>query len=116
MILAFCFVYFVFIVGFQTVMFHFIEDESTYKRSILYVAVLIMINLISGIKIAFVNRRIYNTFKQSFNGEIHNETKQILSYISIFAGNSFLSFLFCLLVLLDESFVAFLLGEMVWFS
>ena len=67
------------------------------------------------VRLLITNFRIYKTFTQSFSSLLHNETKQILSYISLFAVNNALSFCMYVLILLGKNYTVFFLAEITYF-
>ena len=69
----------------------------------------LLVTFVTGILSFIMIFRIYKTFKGVYNGQIHSETKQILSYISLFAAQNILNACIFGVVLLNQDLLSLVL-------
>ena len=86
---------------------NFLKQNMVY--SMLYMALISLIYLTFAIKLVCCYFRIYNSFKKSFDDKLHSETKQILSYIAMFAVVFTLASINFITFLSGYEFMSFLL-------
>ena len=96
---------------------YFREQETKFneKLCIAFIFLTIAVDLYGFIKLSQIGWRLYSTFKDSYNGTLQRETKQILFYLGIFAFEGILAIFGSIFVLVRLNAIANIISELLEF-
>ena len=96
----------------------FFNDPKTKfneKLCIAFIFLTIAVDLYGFVKLSQIGRRLYLTFRDSYNGTLQRETKQILTYLGIFASEGLLAICANCFLFVKLNSVANLISELLEF-